>query len=113
MTPASKMLTGRALLMAMPAEPDHPEIGDAGGENLAGDRDRGLGREDFAGAVDEDAVAHRLDAAAVDDRTGDSAVEEGNAGCGDNRAGVRKIAREATTPPNSRWWKSRAARPSG
>jgi hypothetical protein len=37
--------------------------------------DRGLGREDFAGAVDEDAVAHRLDAAAVDDCTGDSAVE--------------------------------------
>ena len=71
MVPASKMLTGvRALDLDAGRAGDHAEIGDAAGEGRSGDVDRGLAGENLARAVDQDAVARRLDGAAVDDAAG-------------------------------------------
>ena len=76
--PASKMLTGCAVLISMPAEPEITpklemppvKVGPAMAIAVL------LG-ENLARAVDQDAVARRLDCAAVDDRAGDGAVRIG------------------------------------
>ena len=74
---------------------DHAEVGNAAGEGRPGDVDRGLARENLARAVDQDAVARRLDGAAVDDRAGDGAREQGDAGLRRDRAGIDDTAHDA------------------
>ena len=77
---------------------DHTEISDAAGESGSGNGDRRLASENFARAVDQDAVARRLDCAVVDNRAGDGASVQADACPRSDRAAVGDVADEGRTP---------------
>ena len=93
--PPSKMLTGCAVLISMPAEPEtKPELEMPPVKVGSGDVDRGLAGENLARAVDQDAGFVALMLAAVDDGAGHRGREDADAEFPRDGAGIDDPARK-------------------
>src|SRR4051794_31866433 len=95
MTPPSKMLTPWALLISMPAEPETTPALKMPPVKVGPAMLIAVLLERTSCALDQDAVARRLDAAAVDDPAGDRAREQGDAGFRRDRTGIDNTAHDA------------------